>query len=125
MKRDNDVLFSERFQMVFEHLGVLSFMYVKRECRGIKYEDFINETRNYKTDTNNILCLLKKYELINERDGFLHLNRRKFFSLTMWDLLLLVEPWLNTTAPPGEEANYSALKQFARSEKLCSALITI
>ncbi|MCD8101330.1 MAG: hypothetical protein LUE26_01945 [Alistipes sp.] len=124
MHSDDKILFSRRFQTIYEYLGTFSYTYAGGGCKGIDKGAFLSETAFYNTDTLSILHLLEKNDIIFEREGLLHLHRR-FFSMTMWDLLLLSEPWLNGDAPPGEQSGHRALNQFARSEKLCNALSTI
>ncbi|MCD7969948.1 MAG: hypothetical protein LUF87_06300 [Alistipes sp.] len=125
MQKDDKILFSRRFQTIYEHLGTFSYLYFGGGCKGIDRDVFLFETAFYNTDTPYIITLLEKNSIVLERAGLLHINRRKFFSMTMWDLLLLTEPWLNGDAPPGEQTGYRALKQFARSEKLCSAFSSL
>ncbi|MCC8036074.1 MAG: hypothetical protein LIO77_09130 [Rikenellaceae bacterium] len=122
MQNDDKILFSRRFQSIYEHLGTFSYLYIGNGCKGINRDAFVSDTAFYRTDTQSVLYLLENHQIIFRRDGLLHLNCRKFFHMTMWDLLLLAEPWLNGDAPPGEETGYRELIHFARSEKLCSAL---
>ncbi|MCD8103156.1 MAG: hypothetical protein LUE26_11415 [Alistipes sp.] len=93
MKGDNKILFSERFQELYDLLGVFSYIYVHDGSKGIAPETFSSASNYFKTNSS-AFSLLKDNGILYQRDERLHLDRRRFYTMTVWDLLVIAEPWL-------------------------------
>ncbi len=96
MERNEEILFSEKFQTIYDHLGLFSFLYILNGRRGIDPKSFMNQNRSYRSDTEEVLRLLRRAEIITERNGLFHLDTSKFYGMSVWDLLVLAEPWVET-----------------------------
>jgi len=99
-------------------------MYVLSDCEGIGRKGFLKETTFAEADGYDILCLLEQHGIIGEHEGLLHLERAVFYRLSLWDLLLICEPWM--AQPPCQEdagdgtkrEEYQKLREFARRENV-------
>lgn len=122
MKDDNKILFSKRFEEVYRLLGTFSYMYAGIEGKGVEWEAFVNIIRSCKTTTCSLLCLLEDNGIVSIREGAMYLNRCRFYSMSVWDLLIIAEPWLENADPP-DNGRYELLKSFTRSEPLSLSYI--
>ncbi len=122
MKGRDKILFSERFEEVFRLLGTFSYMYALTEGSGICLDALVTHSHSCK-DIPSLVKLLEKSGIIYRRNGLLHLNVRLFYSMTVLDLLLLTDPWLDRGAPPGNSGDLEQLFDFCRSEPLSLSFI--
>ncbi len=115
-------LFSERFEQVYFHLGIFCYLYFRSEGKGVSTEEFLAETQSCHTE--EIINFLQTQELLAVHTDRLHLNVSLFFSLSIWDLLIRVEPWIQRL--PGvaasvcdtEKQAYQTIKEFTQTHTL-------
>gem|GEM_PF-6757229 len=117
----DSLLFSDRFQLIYQHLGVFGCMYVLRGNQGISKEEFLVETCLCPTGLSAVLSTLMKYSIILRRKGLLHLNRKLFYNLTLWDLLLICEPWL-IQPPSGTDEDACSTEDYRKFREFASGV---
>ncbi|MCC8036125.1 MAG: hypothetical protein LIO77_09390 [Rikenellaceae bacterium] len=119
MQNGDKILFSDRFQVIYDHLGVFSYIYVGNGCKGIDRQAYIAGARSDKRETQAVIELLEEHNILIEREGSLHLDLWRFHSMTVWDLLVIAESWLGGgDTLPDADPRYEPLKRFLRSENL-------
>ncbi|MCC8019570.1 MAG: hypothetical protein LIO85_07355 [Rikenellaceae bacterium] len=117
MQANDKILFSERFQELYGYLGLFSYLYILCGGRGLHPDAVVAEPAAHRPDRSAVE-LLQRHGLLTEREGLLYLNRSMFYSLTVWDLLLIAEPWLDPEASPPDPGGHERLGGFIRSENL-------
>ncbi|MCD8079354.1 MAG: hypothetical protein LUF04_02760 [Bacteroides sp.] len=121
-------LFSERFEQVYSQLGTFLSLYFLSEGKGVSIDEFLAETQY--CDTEEIVCFLQGQEILIEEKDRLHLNVPLFFSLSVWDLLIRVEPWIrrlpvvNSAGLSTEKkATYQAIREFTQTHALSDSYV--
>lgn len=123
MRKGDKILFSDRFQTVYELLGAFSYMYTVSGEKGIERNRFIAGLPLREVDASPLLSLLETNNIIVGRGGKLHLGQEVFYSMTVWDLLIIAEPWLAQGALSANRGrDYMEMERFGRSQKLSMAL---
>ncbi len=115
----DEIYFSERYRRVYLHLGVFALWHVRRNNEGIEPGSFISEIGSVIPGAHESIAFLLEHKLIVKKsDGLLYLNKWRFYSMSVWDLLLMAEPWLEQTPPTESERKHEEFKSLCRSEKL-------
>ncbi|MCC8186246.1 MAG: hypothetical protein LIP08_01710 [Bacteroides sp.] len=120
-------LFTERFEQVYSQLGTFSYLYFRSEGQGVSPEEFQANTQS--CDTEEIIGFLQSQELLTTETARLHLNVPLFFSLSVWDLLIRVEPWIQqlpgeiSPALSTEKQAYQAIREFTQTHTLSDSYV--
>ncbi len=95
-------------------------MYILSHYKGIEKSTFIKATSVYEINQDDILSLLEKHQVILvDENGLLHLNSKGFFEMTIWDLLLLTEPWVAKRSDREDKRmRIDEVEEMAKSKKL-------
>jgi len=118
------VLFSERFHRLYHWLGLFGSLYARNPGSCVSREAYFREIRCWDSFDEQMLSLLITHHLLMECEGGFLLNESLFFGMTLWDLLLICEPWLSrptcgSSGGGGSPADeYEALREFGRCQNL-------
>lgn len=118
-KMKDEVLFTPQFEFLYTLLGVVSFMYADGEGKGIERSNLLKGFAEGELPmVRTSLALLTDYGILSESGGLLHL-RKKFYELSMWDLLVMCAPcFKDCDGRPGHD-----FPGFMRSEKVWKNLV--
>jgi len=125
MKKDEQIFFSSWFQIVYDHLAIFSYMSASILYAGVKKTEYLAQTQLISPDTESVISLLTSNGIIDERVDLLFLNKNKFFQLSIWDLLVICEPWLQQGSPPGLPESDDSFVEFFQSTKLFTSFMDI
>jgi len=121
----SEPFFTPWFDGIVRNLGLLSYLYIQEKGKGLERQRCIALTSGYTVTSSDILSFLEEHSLLEDRKGLLHLNCDLFFSLSLWDLLILAEPWLmqetprfRDNCPKPDIPDVSAVRAFACSQNL-------
>ncbi|MCD8032383.1 MAG: hypothetical protein LUF85_16560 [Bacteroides sp.] len=121
----SEPFFTPRFDGIIRSLGLLSYMYVQGGGSGLERQQCMALAKGHTMHSSDILSFLEDHLLLEDRQGLLHLNCDLFFSLSLWQLLILAEPWLLQETPRfcdncplPDIPDVSAIRAFACSQNL-------
>jgi len=120
---EDPVLFSERFERIYHLLGTFGTIYVCGNGRSIGKEELLREGICCDAGDEETLHLLTTHHLLVECEGGFLLNESLFFRMTLWDLLVICEPWLSRP-PCGKSTDgrvareYRKFREFGRCQNL-------
>lgn len=121
-KQKDTMLFTASFHRVYGFLRSFSIRYVAGHQKGLQRKHIGEKGELNISQAEKCVSLLLENGVISATaDGSLHLHD-KFYSMTMWDLLLICEPWMERLCEMNyevhEKAEYDRFLDFMRSELL-------